>query len=98
MRAFPVPIQNDDEERIMGGMLTFRQTLYIFIGIALGGASFFLTFLPILIRLFIYLVILIASLVLAFVKVNDMRADHYLILYLRWLCRQKKYHLRGNND
>ncbi|KJS10663.1 MAG: hypothetical protein VR67_17415 [Peptococcaceae bacterium BRH_c8a] len=95
MRAFPVPVQINDEERIMGGIFTLRQTLYLCMGLALGGASFSFTFLPILIRFIFFLLILGVCVVLAFFKIYAMRADQYLVLYLKWRYRVKKHGLKG---
>lgn len=98
MRAFPVPVQITEEERVIGGMLTLRQLLYITLGVVLGGLVFLLTFLPVIIRLFIFVMIVLASTVLAFIKIHDLRADQYLYLYVKWKKSPRAIYLKGEND
>jgi len=97
MRSFPVPIQLDDEERIIGGKLSLRQILYIITGLAVGGASFGLVFLPVLARLFLFFIMNCFGLVFAFVKIHELRADQYLYLYLKWRRSPRALYLKGEN-
>lgn len=97
MRAFPVPIQMHEEERIMGGMISLRQTAYIALGLALGGASFYLGFLPLIIRLLLFLIVSGVGLFFAFAKFDDLRVDQYIFYYLKWRFGPRKMYIRGEN-
>lgn len=97
MRAFPVPVQITDEERLIGGFLSLRQLLYIILGAALGGAAFLLTFIPLLLRLVFFLVLAAGGIGFAFLKVQEMRLDYYLYLYLKWRVNPRELYLEGRN-
>lgn len=97
MRAFPVPVQITDEERLMGGIFSLRQTLYIILGLALGGAGFAFTFLPVLIRLFLFILVACIGVVFAFVKIRYMRVDQYIYLHLKWRKSPRAIWLKGEN-
>ena len=84
MRAFRVPVQITDEEKLFGGILSLRQFLYIFVGFALGGLAFTLSFMPVLVRLFLFLIVFVTGIGIAMIPIKDMRADQYIYYYTRW--------------
>lgn len=97
MRAWPVPIQITDEERLIGGKLTVRQLLYIVAGLALGGASFGLIFLPLLARLTLFFLVAGGGFAFAYARIYHMRVDQYLYLYLKWRKSPRFLYLKGGN-
>ena len=96
MRAFKVPVQITDEEKLFGGILSLRQFLYIFTGFALGGLFFTLSFMPVLVRLFLFLTIFIAGIGMALIPIKDMRADQYIYYLIKWKRSPKEiYYIRS---
>ncbi|MDR9785771.1 MAG: PrgI family protein [Peptococcaceae bacterium MAG4] len=97
MRIYPVPVQSESEERVIGGYLTLRQFAYIALGVALGGGISFgaLFFISIYIRLFIMVLFIISGLLLAFVVVDDVGLDKYLWHWFLWQKSKKEYFWEG---
>jgi len=93
MRIYPIPVQSDNEERVIGGYLTLRQFAYVVLGFALGGGISFgaLFFLFIYVRIFIMLLFVVSGLLLAFVVVDDMGLDRYLWHWFLWRKGKKEY-------
>ncbi len=97
MRAFPVPVQITDEERIIGGIITLRQLLYVVVGVALGGVALALFFLPLALRLVIFIISVSLGIMFSFVRFYNMRADRFIYLYLKWRMSNRSMYLeRGN--
>ena len=97
MRAWPVPIQITDEERLIGGKLTLRQLGYIVAGLALGGASFGFTFLPLLARFTLFFLVAGGGFTFAYAWIYHMRVDQYLYLYFKWRRSPRFLFLKGGN-
>ncbi|HOV79392.1 MAG TPA: PrgI family protein [Bacillota bacterium] len=97
MRVYPVPVQSENEERVIGGYLTLRQFAYIVLGVALGGGISFgaLFFLPIYIKLFFMALFVVSGVLLAFVSVDDMGLDRYLWYWFLWRRSKKDYFWKG---
>lgn len=93
MRAFPVPIQIIEEEKIFGGHLSLRQVAYVFLlGPGIGGA--FAIACPIgnmAIKLIIFALIWSVGLAMAYIKVAEMGLDTYLWLAFRWWRSPQRY-------
>lgn len=96
MRAFPVPVQITEEEKLFGGMLSLRQLLYIIAGVCLGGLSFLIIFMPVVIRLFIFLIMSCLGPLIAFIPIYHMRADQFIFRYIKWKCSSNSLYLRGH--
>ena len=90
MRAFPVPVQISEEEKIIGGYLTLPEFLFLLGGFIFGGLSFALSFLPVVVRLFLFLLIFSGAVCVAFLPIKEMPAEKFLFYYLRWKRKPKK--------
>lgn len=87
---FPVPIQSDEEEKLFGGVLTIRQMIYVIAGGSL--AAFMAVFpLPVFFKVTFALVIIIGAVSLAFVKIEGVRLDRYLLFYMTYGKRQREF-------
>lgn len=95
MRNFPVPIQIDDEEKIFGGHLSFRQMTYTFLlGPFIGGLLAFICPGKVFKAIFLLLVWgLFAA--MAFINVQEMSLDKYLFLYYKWRKSPRVYTWKG---
>lgn len=93
MRAFPVPIQIIEAEKIFGGHLSLRQVVYIFLlGLGLGGSLAFLCPVGGVFCKFLILVFNLSwGLALAFVNVYDMGLDVFIIITIKWLKSPRRY-------
>lgn len=98
MRVYPVPVQAQGEERVIGGYLTLRQFAYVVLGVALGGGLSFgaLFFLPVLVKLFLAVPFAVAGLLLAFVTVDGAGLDRRLWYWFLWRRRPKRYCWKGD--
>jgi len=98
MRAYPVPVQLDNEERIIGGVLTLRHIIYLILGLALGGgAGMGAFFLPLYFRIFLAALGLSAGAALAFAPVAGMSMDIYLLRWFQWRTGRRVYFLKGED-
>jgi hypothetical protein len=97
MRAYPVPVQLEEEERIIGGFLTLRQLTYLALGAALGGgAACGAFFLPLVLRFILFFLFAGAGAALALVPVQETGLDVVLYRWLKWRFGQRKFSWRGD--
>lgn len=99
MRAFPVPIQIIEDEKVFGGHLSLRQVAYLFlIGPGIGGAlALSCPFGGLIVKLIIFAFIWSISCAMAYVKVSDMTLDKYVWLAFKWWKSPKNYTWEGDN-
>lgn len=72
-----------------------RQLLYLISGIAIGGAVGVLSsFMPVLFRLFIFIIIATVGVMFAFISVYDTRLDRLVYHYILWWISEKKQYLK----
>lgn len=90
MRYFNVPYFFTEEEKIIGGKLSWREILYIGIGGLIGFLLGYCLPAPLIARIFLGALVLCIGCVFAFFELPNlnMRLDSYLILLF-------KFHLRG---
>lgn len=95
MRASPVPIQIDEEEKIFGGHLSFRQMAYVLLlGPGIGALLAFICPGKVF-KAIVLLLIWGLFAAMAFIKVQDMTLDKYFFLYYKWRKSPKKYIWKG---
>jgi hypothetical protein len=89
MRVFKIPFVVEEEEKVFGGYISIRQALYIFFCL-IGVRIFWLNMsLGLKITLFILYTALMMS--FAFLKVNGVFFDSYVMTLIKYLTRKKKY-------
>ena len=97
MRAYPVPVQLEGEERVIGGFLTLRQLVHLVLGAALGGgAACGAFFLPLVLRFVVFFLFAGAGAALALVPAQDAGLDVFLWRWLRWRFSQREFSWRGD--
>lgn len=95
MRTFLVPMEPQAEEKLMGGILSLRQFTYLLLGVLLGGGMFFTGF-WLAIKIALCIVLVVCSVLLAFVRLYEMNLDAFFAEYLfRYKTRDKKMYLSG---
>lgn len=97
MRAYPVPVQLDQEERVIGGHLTVRQLLLLIIGAAIGGGTALAVNLSLTARLMIVMLGILTGMALAFIPVEKTSLDIYLLRWFMWKIKKRKYYLGGDS-
>ncbi|MEW6727532.1 MAG: PrgI family mobile element protein [Bacillota bacterium] len=97
MRQHPVAVQLEDEDKVVGGVMTFRQLIWLIAGFALGGgaAALPLPWYPWYIRALVFGLFFLAGAVLALGRAYGMAMDVFLFRYARWRLRQKAWALKG---
>lgn len=103
MRMFTMPFDVTGEEKLIGGVVSLRQIGYIFAGITMGGLMAALPFLPLAIKVILFVVTVTVSIILGFVKMDDGRPntksgislDKYLILRWQFRHKQREFRLGG---
>jgi len=95
MRAWPVPVQMTEEEKIIGGFMSLRQLGYLIAGFCLGGLGAALP-LPISLRLAVFAVIFLAGAALAFAPLFDTPLDVFLWRWMRWRRSARELFLNGD--
>lgn len=99
MRTYPVPLQIENEERLIGGFLSLRQLIYLILGAVLGsGAAFGALFLPVSLRFVLFCVFAGAGAVMALVLVQDESMDVYLWRWLVWMADQREFYWEGDEE
>lgn len=96
MRAWPVPVQMTEEEKIIGGFMTLRQLGYLIAGFCLGGLGAALP-LPVPLRLAVFALVFLAGAALAFVFIFDMPLDVFLWRWWRWRRSPRELFLKGDD-
>ncbi|WP_034630935.1 PrgI family protein [Desulfotruncus alcoholivorax] len=94
MRMFPIPMDLTGEEKLIGGVLSLRQMVYL-----LGGgvcAVFFLVLLRVIhvlwaLALPVAIIWLVLGIFLSFFSLDGMGADEYLYRWLAWRTRRRRY-------
>jgi len=100
---FTMPFDVTGEEKLIGGVISLRQIGYIFAGITIGGLFATIPFLPTVIKVVIFLISLVISAMLAFVRINNglpafksgISLDKYLILRWKFYHKQRSFKLEG---
>lgn len=102
MRSFKIPFNIQAEDKVIGGYLSIRQLLWLFVGLGVVLALFVMdrgylqynkqgqmtvSALQVVIRLMIALVFVVLSIYMAFVRMREMNADKYTFKMLRYKCR-----------
>ena len=90
MRYFPVPMDLTQEEKIIGGVLSIRQVVYLLIG-GIFSAVFALVPIFILLKIPLVLFFLIAAPCLAFVSVKEIHLDLYLLKWFMFWRRTRRW-------
>jgi Zn-dependent protease with chaperone function len=105
MRYFGVPFHSDSEDKIIGGILSFRQLGWIAIPVATLCYCFFLNksyliktdtsykFDPfsVTIRVIFILITLVFGLYLAFARHNEITADKFWLKKIKFMLRKKVF-------
>lgn len=94
MRQHPVAVQLDDEDKVVGGVMTFRQLVWLFVGFALGGGAAALP-LPWFLRALVFGLFFLAGAVVALGRAYGMAMDVFLFRYARWRLRRRAWPLKG---
>lgn len=89
MRNFKIPFDVSSEEKIFKGILSLRQMAYM----SLNLISIALLFIeiPLFIRIVLFLTLVITFSLFAFFQVDGIYFDKYLIYFLKYLKKDKKY-------
>lgn len=97
MRAFPVPVQLESEERVIGGYLTLRQLIYLLAGFALGGGIAIIThFFPLTLRILLCVLFFLIGSSLAFMRVYSTDLDIFLYRWFKWRFNKREFYLKGD--
>jgi len=97
MRAYPVPVQLDQEEKVIGGYLTLRQLLYLILGAVIGCGTALTFNLPLIAKLIIAAGGLTIGIILAFIPAEKTTLDIYLLRWIMWTIKKRKYYLGGDS-
>jgi len=89
VRSFKIPFDVSSEEKILKGMLSFRQMLYM--GINLLSIGFLFIPLPIVIRILVFLPVVTFSSLCAFLTIEGVYFDKYTLYFLKYLKKNKRY-------
>ena len=90
MRIYKVPYNFKHEEKIFGGYLSLRQAIYLIIAF-LSVGIFFIPVINVIIKSFVFVIILAFCICFSFLKFDETNADRYFIYILNFLFRDKKY-------
>lgn len=90
MRSFKVPFVVEEEEKVFGGYISLRQALYLFIA-ALGLRVFWFD-MSIVLKLVLFVCFVSFMAACAFLKINNVYFDAYIITVIKYLVRKKKYY------
>lgn len=97
MRRYPVPVQITEQERIIGGLLNFKQFVYIVAGASFGGmAGAAAVFLPVPVRFALFGMGCAAGMAMAFVKLYHTPLDLFLWHWFRWKRGRRAFYLKGD--
>ncbi|NSW84668.1 MAG: PrgI family protein [Syntrophothermus sp.] len=94
MRLFPVPMDLTEEEKVIGGVLSLRQVVYLFggsVAAALSVSFLRLLHVPWAIAFPAGILWFIAGGVLSFAAAAGMGADEYLFRWFSWRFRRRRY-------
>ncbi|MDH7578257.1 MAG: PrgI family protein [Bacillota bacterium] len=94
MRAWPVPVQISDEEKLIGGVISLRQLGWLFAGFCFGGLGAALP-LPLALRFAVFVLVFLVGAVLAFASPFDTPLDVFLWRWWRWRRSPQELFLRG---
>lgn len=91
MPSYRVPQNLNEEEKLIGGVASLRQTAYGVIGLLIG--IFFAYLVPgnMTVKIAAFSVPLVLSIFFGFARYMDLSLDHLLYLYVRYW-RSKKYY------
>lgn len=91
MIRYKIPTELNEEEKIIGGVLTLKQFGYVAVGLIIGIVLFSVFyFLPFFLRVFFIVIFFTGGAVLGFWEIKNLKMDIYLYLYIRYLLSPKK--------
>ncbi len=88
MGVYRVPYDFSHEEKVFGGYLSLRQMLYV-IGSVISLGILFIPGLPMMLKTIMFLIIFIAFMVFAFLKIGSGFADKYFWNIVKFIFRKK---------
>lgn len=88
MSAYKVPFSFEHEEKVFGGYLSLRQMLYMIISVISIGILF-LPFLPIALKVILFLLAISIFMAFAFLKIGTNYADQYFLNIVKYIFRKK---------
>lgn len=95
MRSWPVPIQVTEDEKIFGGVMSFKQLGYLALFFCIGGAGAAIP-LPLFVRIVVFLLMMCIGCVVAFGEWQNIKIDTLVKLWIRRQLRPKKLYLEGD--
>lgn len=97
MRYFPVPMEMREEQKLVGGIMTVRQLIYLLLGLILGALTIGLPkILPLVLRIFLGMIVIGTGVSFAFMKADGTTLDIFLLRMARYFTRQKRFILKGD--
>lgn len=90
MNIYKVPFDFAHEEKVFGGYLSLRQMIYLVLGISSAGILF-IPHIPITLKVILFLIILVAFLIFAFLKINEIYADKHFLNIIKYIFRKKRF-------
>lgn len=90
MQVYNIPYNFNHEEKIFGGYVSLRQSIYLIIGVA-SAVVFFIPLIDVIAKTVIFLSIASIFILFAFLKVDETNADKYFIYVWNFIFRKKKY-------
>ena len=83
-----MPYDFSHEEKVFGGYLSLRQMLYV-IGSVISFGILFIPVIPIILKLILFLIVFIACIAFAFLKIGSGYADRYFFNIVKYIFRKK---------
>lgn len=90
MQVYNIPYKFEHEEKIFGGYVSLRQSIYLIFAICAIGL-FFLPFLSVTLKFISFLIIAGLCGIFAFAKIEETNADKYFTYIAKFLFKKKIY-------
>lgn len=91
MKTYKVPQDLNEEEKLIGGVASLRQTAYVVIGAVAGILLAIAIPISITGKVTVFSVFVVLGIGFGFTKVYDLNLDKLIFLYIRFASRKKVF-------
>jgi hypothetical protein len=91
MRSYKVPENLHGEEKLIGGVASLRQAIYVLLASAIGLGVAAIMPVEMVGKITVFAVFPMIGIGFGFTKIHDINLDSFVVMYFKYLTRKRKF-------